>query len=148
MTSCAAAARNTTQIAERSMPKLSRRLPDFIIGGAPRSGTTWLYMLAQRHPRLAMAEPIVPEPKFFLVDEIWRRGIDYYSSNWFDPLPAGRMVGEKSANYLESPVVAERIHRVLPWVKLIFLLRNPVDGGHCDHLWSRQNGLEVESFER
>jgi hypothetical protein len=130
------------------MPERPRRLPDFIIAGAPRSGTSWLYILAQRHPQLAMAEPMVPEPKFFLVDEIWERGIDYYSSNWFDPLPADRVFGEKSANYLESPVVAERIRRALPRVKLIFLLRNPVDRAYSNYLWSRQNGLEVESFER
>jgi hypothetical protein len=124
------------------------RLPDFIIGGAPRSGTTWLYLLAARHPQLAMAEPMVPEPKFFLVDELWQSGIDYYSTKWFDPLPAGRMLGEKSANYLESPEVAERMCRVLPRVKLIFLLRNPVDRAYSNYLWSWQNGLETETFER
>jgi len=125
-----------------------RRLPDFIIAGSPRSGTTWLYLLAQRHPQLAMAEPMVPEPKFFLVDELWQRGVDYYSTKWFDPLPAGRVLGEKSANYLEAPKVAERISRVLPRVKLIFLLRNPVDRAYSNYLWSRQNGLETETFER
>ncbi len=130
------------------MPEPFRRLPDFIIAGAPRSGTTWLYLLAQRHPQLAMAEPMVPEPKFFLVDELWQRGVDYYSTKWFDPLPAGRVLGEKSTNYLEAPEAAERISRVLPRVKLIFLLRNPVDRAYSNYLWSRQNGLETETFER
>ena len=130
------------------MPEPVHRLPHFIIAGAPRSGTTWLYALARRHPRLAMAEPMVPEPKFFLIDELWQRGVDYYSTKWFDPLPAGRMLGEKSTNYLEAPEVAERITRVLPRVKLIFLLRNPVDRAYSNYLWSRQNGLETETFER
>jgi hypothetical protein len=130
------------------MPEPFRRLPDFIIAGAPRSGTTWLYLLAQRHPELAMAEPMVPEPKFFLIDELWQRGVNYYSTKWFDPLPAGRVLGEKSTNYLESPGVAERISGVLPWVKLIFLVRNPVDRAYSNYLWSRQNGLETETFER
>jgi len=130
------------------MSERIHRLPDFIIAGAPRSGTTWLYMLARRHPQLAMAEPIVPEPKFFLVDELWQRGIDYYSATWFDGLPGDRILGEKSTNYLESPIVAERIYRALPRVKLIFLLRNPIDRAYSNYLWSRQNGLEVESFER
>jgi hypothetical protein len=130
------------------MPELVHRLPDFIIAGAPRSGTTWLYALARRHPRLAMGEPMVPEPKFFLVDELWQRGVDYYSKRWFDLLAAGRMLGEKSTNYLEAPEVAERISRVLPRVKLIFLLRNPIDRAYSNYLWSRQNGLETETFER
>ena len=136
------------KIAEPSMPEAVHRLPDFIIAGAPRSGTTWLYVLAGRHPQLAMAAPMVPEPKFFLVDELWQRGMDYYSRKWFDPLPAGRMLGEKSTNYLESLEAAERICRVLPRVKLIFLLRNPVDRAYSNYLWSRQNGLETETFER
>lgn len=130
------------------MPEAPHRLPDFIIAGAPRSGTTWLYVLARHHPQLAMAEPMVPEPKFFLVDELWQRGVDYYSTKWFDPLPPSRMLGEKSANYLEAPQVAERMSRVLPRVKLIFLLRNPVDRAYSNYLWSRQNGLEMEPFER
>jgi hypothetical protein len=124
------------------------RLPDFIIAGAPRSATTWLYVLAKRHPQLAMARPRVPEPKFFLVDELFGRGLEYYSRNWFAALPSDRLLGEKSANYLESTAAAERIHRSLPRVKLIFLLRNPVDRAYSNYLWSRQNGLEAESFER
>jgi Sulfotransferase domain len=129
------------------MPEPLHRLPDFIIAGAPRSGTTWLYVLAQRHPQLAMAEPVVPEPKFFLIEELWQRGVDFYSAKWFDPLPAGRVLGEKSTNYLESAETAERIHSVVPRVKLIFLLRNPVDRAYSNYLWSRQNGLETETFE-
>jgi hypothetical protein len=130
------------------MPEAPHRLPDFIIAGAPRSGTTWLYVLAQRHPQIAMAQPMLPEPKFFLVDEVWQRGVDYYSKTWFDPLPAGRVLGEKSTNYLESPEAAERISRALPRAKLIFVLRNPVDRAYSNYLWSRQNGLEDETFER
>jgi hypothetical protein len=130
------------------MPEPVYRLPEFIIAGAPRSATTWLYMLARRHPQLAMAEPMAPEPKFFLVDELWECGVDYYSTKWFEPLPAGRVLGEKSTNYMESPRVAERMSRVLPRVKLIFLLRNPVDRAYSNYLWSRQNGLETEVFER
>jgi hypothetical protein len=55
------------------------RLPDFIIGGAPRSGTTWLYELLDRHPDVHMAKPLAPEPKFFLRDDEYARGLRYYS---------------------------------------------------------------------
>ncbi len=124
------------------------RLPDFIIAGAPRSGTTWLYMLADRHPQVAMAKPWRPEPKFFLVDDLYEKGIEYYSENWFQPLPRGRVLGEKSANYLESSATAERIHRHLPEVRLVFVLRHPVERAYSNYLWSRLNGLETETFER
>jgi hypothetical protein len=139
---------NATKSAGPIMPEVIRRLPDFIIAGAPRSGTSWLYALARRHPQIAMAGPIVPEPKFFLVDELWQLGIDYYSEKWFDLLPAGRVLGEKSTNYLESAEAAARIRRALPGVKLVFLLRNPVDRAYSNYLWSRQNGLETETFDR
>lgn len=123
------------------------RLPQFIIGGAPRSGTQWLYATADRHPDIAMAKPLVPEPKFFLRDDLYERGLAYYSATWFKDIPPGKIAGEKSTNYLESPVAARRIHESLPDVKLVFILRNPVDRAYSNYLWSRQNGLESESFE-
>ena len=124
------------------------QLPDFIIAGAPRSATTWLYRLAERHPSLAMAKPVAPEPKFFLVDDVYERGLEHYARTWFDDLPADRLLGEKSTNYLESPVAARRMRAALPGVKLIFLLRDPVDRAYSNYLWSRQNGREDETFER
>ena len=76
------------------------RLPTFIIGGAPRSGTTWLARLCDLHPEIYMAKPISPEPKCFLVDEIYERGLDYYEHSWFEATGDPRAVGEKSTNYL------------------------------------------------
>lgn len=124
-------------------PKL---FPDFIIGGAPRSGTTWLYVLLQRHPNIYMAEPIKPEPKFFLVDELYARGLDYYRAVWFSRVACDQVSGEKSTNYLESPLAAERIHKHLPQVKLVFILREPVARAYSNYLWSRMNGLEDKDF--
>lgn len=123
-------------------------LPRFIIAGAPRSATTWLYMLADRHPSIAMAKPMRPEPKFFLRDELYARGLRYYEQTWFGSLPEGRVLGEKSANYFESAAAASRIACDLPEVKLIFLLRNPVERAYSNYLFSRENGFESEPFDR
>jgi len=49
---------------------MGNRKVDFIIGGAPRSGTTWLSHLLDKHTEIFMADLFNPEPKFFLVDEI------------------------------------------------------------------------------
>jgi len=122
------------------------RLPDFIIAGAPRSGTTWLYELLARHPQIHMARPAKPEPKFFLVDEQFAKGLAYYA-HWFEPAHPGQLAGEKSTNYLESPIAAQRIHDALPEVRLIFMLRDPVERAYSNYLWSRMNGLERETFE-
>jgi Sulfotransferase domain len=123
------------------------RLPDFIIGGAPRSGTTWLYELLDRHPCVYMARPVKPEPKFFLVDHVYEKGLTFYADTWFAEAGESRLAGEKSTDYLESAAAADRIARDLPRVKLVFILREPADRAYSNYLWSRMNGLETESFE-
>jgi len=128
-------------------PNVSRRLPDFLIAGAPRCGTTWLYHLLDRHPDVFMAKPVKPEPKFFLVDELYARGPDYYAERWFSNVPPGQVAGEKSTNYLESEVAAQRIRETVPRIKLVFILREPAARAYSNYLWSRMNGLESDDFE-
>ncbi len=123
------------------------RLPDFIIGGAPRAGTTWLYELLDRHPRVHMAKPLKPEPKFFLVDDLYAKGLRYYAERWFADAPPDRLTGEKSTDYLESREAAERIARDVPRVKLVFILREPADRAFSNFAWTRMNGIETEDFE-
>ena len=94
-----------------------------------------------------MALPIRPEPKFFLVDELYQKGIDYYRRKWFAEVPDSKLAGEKTTNYLESSRAAERIHQHLSQVKLIFILREPADRAYSNYLWSCMNGLESEDFE-
>ena len=122
------------------------RLPGFLIAGAPRAGTTWLYHLLDRHPGVAMAKPVKPEPKFFLIDELYEKGLGHYASTWFAELPQGRLLGEKSTNYLESPVAAARIARDLPGIKLVFILRDPVKRAWSNYRWTVMNGLEDRDF--
>jgi hypothetical protein len=123
-----------------------RPLPSFIIGGAPRSGTTYLYNLLDHHPEIFLAKPRAPEPKFFLVDEEYARGLNHYSERFFLDGVHIPIRGEKSANYLESSVVPTRIARDLPSVKLIFILREPVERAFSNFLWSTRNGHETMSF--
>ncbi len=127
-----------------SMQKL--RLPDFIIGGAPRCGTSWLYHLLDLHPGIYMAKPLKPEPKFFLIDEVYNNGIEYYAQTWFADVPEGMTAGEKSTNYLESAAAAARLHEHMPKVKLVFILREPVGRAFSNYQWSVMNGLEQEDF--
>lgn len=122
-----------------------RRLPNFIIGGAARSGTTWLCHLLERHPQIGLARPIVPEPKFFLVDDLFAKGLDHYASRWFGDL-AQPVLGEKSTNYLDSGMAAARIAAALPEVRLVFMLRDPVERTFSNYRWSRRQGHETEDF--
>jgi hypothetical protein len=122
-------------------------LPSFIIGGAPRSGTTWLARALDNHPDVWMAKPLRPEPKFFLVDELYANGIEWYAKQWFADAPSGAVVGEKSTNYLESATSAARISSDLPDVKLVFVLREPVARAWSNYRWSVMNGMETEDLE-
>ena len=130
------------------MSSLEERLPDFLIGGAPRSGTTWMWKVLDRHPRIWMAKPFRPEPKYFLWDELYEKGLDWYVTTFFPEESSHKVKGEKTTYYLESPTCCERIAKDLPRVKNIFLLREPGERAFSNWLWSRQNGHEKESFER
>lgn len=125
---------------------VSSRLPTFLIAGAPRSGTTYLYDLLDSHPGAFLAKPPRPEPKFFLIDDEFRKGLDYYREKYFTGAAGFSAVGEKSTNYLEGAAVAGRIHESLPDVRLIFVLRNPIERAYSNYRWSVQNGLETLSF--
>ena len=93
-----------------------------------------------------MARPATPEPKFFLVDDLYRNGLRWYADRWFAGAPLDRVAGEKSTDYLESAPAAERIARDLPAVKLVFILREPAARAYSNFLWTRMNGLETEEF--
>jgi hypothetical protein len=122
-------------------------LPNFLIAGAPRAGTTFLYKMLDQHPDVYLAKPLNPEPKFFLIDDEFQKGLGYYSEKYFSAADARAAVGEKSTNYLEAPCVPGRIRQLLPGVKLLFTLRNPIERAYSNYLWSKQNRLESLSFD-
>jgi len=117
-------------------------LPAFIIGGAPRSGTTALAHVLDRHPRIAMARPFAPEPKVFLAQP---PDLAAYRE-LFAGAPAGAVLGEKTTNYFESPAAREAIRSALPGVRMVFVLREPVARAYSNWLWTRANGLEQLPF--
>jgi hypothetical protein len=129
-------------------------MPDFLVIGAPKAGTTALHAALARHPELYMSP--IKEPKFFLTDgppptkggpgdaltyreHVWRRE-DYEAL--FDPAPPGALCGESTPLYLYDRAAMRRIRETLPDAKLIVILRDPVERAHSNwtHLWSA--GLE------
>ncbi|MEZ9601590.1 sulfotransferase, partial [Vibrio sp. 10N.286.46.A8] len=60
----------------------------FFIVGAQRSSTTWLYKMLQQHPEIKMAEPVKPEPKYFLND-IFDNKKDNYLTKYFKNIEPG-----------------------------------------------------------
>jgi Sulfotransferase domain len=117
-------------------------LPNFLIIGAQKGGTTSLYEYLRRHPQVFMPEP--KEINFFVEIFNWRRGLEWYESNFKD---AGekRAVGEASPAYSIYPAfpgVPERIAQTLGEVRLIYLLRDPIERMRSGYLNALARGAE------
>jgi hypothetical protein len=131
-------------------------LPDFLVVGAPKAGTTALHAALATHPQLFMSR--VKEPRFFLCPDgvppprhggpgdaqtyqeyIWRRR-DYEAL--FAGRGEGMLAGESSPFYLWDRAAHRRIRDTIPDAKLIAVLRDPVERAYSNwaHLWSA--GLE------
>ncbi len=124
-------------------------VPDVVIGGAPRSGTTFLAQALQRHPGIFLAQPIAPEPKVCLRDHPdGDAGLLADYARFFAAAPAGTQRVEKTTNYLENDAARPRLARVLPDARFLFILREPVARAYSNWKWSTKNGLETLPFER
>jgi hypothetical protein len=123
--------------------------PDVIIGGAPRSGTTFLCELLAKHPSVYVARPFIPEPKVCMTPHsdgdagLLQRYLGFFSSA---PPQAVRI--EKTSYYLENNDARERLVRILPETKFIFILREPVERAYSNWIRSCLNGLETLPFEK
>ena len=111
-----------------------RTLPNFIIPGAQKGGTTFLYNVLKQHPEVSLST--VKEVHFFDIEEHFARGLDYYAT-FFDNREGRPAVGEATPNYLMFPHVAGRIREALgPDLKLIFILRHPVERAFSQFIMS------------
>jgi hypothetical protein len=101
--------------------------PDFIVIGAMKSATTTLHEQLARQQGFFMSRP--KEPNFFSDDKMYARGWQWYSS-LFRPALEDDLRGESSTHYTKLPVyprTVERMVRDLPRLKLIYLMRHPID---------------------
>lgn len=142
------------------------RLPDFIIGGAPKCGTTSIHFILDQHPGIALPEG---EIHFFDADDPVTHpdfvGVRSGSLSYFDPNDAaGRsldwyrhqfeafadtpLIGEDSTTYVFSAVAARRMATLLPDVKLIFMLRHPVKRAYSQYWHLVTSARTSLSFER
>ncbi|MEZ4515539.1 MAG: sulfotransferase [Chloroflexota bacterium] len=131
------------------------QLPDFIIGGALKSGTTSLYYYLRQHPDIYM--PSLKEPRYFAFDEtnpehvgnagfFSIRTLEDYAHLFDDAMPT-QVRGEASPHYMLSELAPERIARTIPDVKLIFSLRNPVQRAYSGYWHEYRLGHETRTVE-
>jgi hypothetical protein len=129
-------------------------LPGFLIVGGQRCGTQSLTRTLSAHP--AVVSPVVQgEAHYF--DIAYRRGIAWYRSHFALTARARRttraagvppVTFESSPYYMFHPLAPERISRDLPGVKLLVLLRDPVERTYSAHTHESELGYETEPFER
>jgi hypothetical protein len=122
------------------------RLPDFIVIGAQKCGTTSLWRYLSAHPKVFT--PYYKETNFFIDEGNWYRG-----SSWYESVFAGcgvdQLAGEASPGYTMFPIfahAAERIWRLVPHVKLIYVIREPVERMISGWLHSRAEMMEFRDI--
>ncbi len=121
-------------------------LPDFLIIGAQKSGTTSLYDLLTQHPHVERAA--LKELNYF--DRHFEKGVEWYRSQFRLPrLNEERkpITGEATPDYLFYPDAAKRAAQVVPQARLIVLLRNPVDRAYSHYHHQIRKGRETLGFE-
>jgi hypothetical protein len=132
-------------------------LPNFLIIGAPRSGTTTLYASLLQHPDVFLSRP--KEPMFFILEggperypgprsPAGARSLEEYQA-LFRGAELKKAVGEASPCYLFSPMAPYRIQHHIPDSKFIAILRNPVDRAYSHFIFHRMYGAEpLADFEK
>jgi hypothetical protein len=130
-----------------------RQLPAFILVGAQRAGTTSLFRALMSHPLIHSAN--------------YHKGVNYFDVNydrdfaWYqghfpttaqllksNRTPGAPITFEASGYYMFHPCAAERIARHLPDVRILAMLRDPVERAYSAWKHELARGFEAESFER
>jgi Sulfotransferase domain len=116
-------------------------MPDFLIIGAQKCGTTSLYQYLTCHPQIVSANQ--KEVHFF--DLNYNLGLDWYRAQVGEVDRPNSLCGEASPYYIFHPQVPQRVYQHFPQIKLIVLLRNPVDRA-ISHYYHEVNRLKTETF--
>ncbi len=135
---------------------------DFLVIGAAKSGTTTLFELLRQHPQLYM--PPGKEDPFFSRDSKFRAGWKSYATRSLSTAPPGSLCGTATPEYMAGTVYApgadppdpkhaeravpERIHALFPEIKLIAILRDPVERCISQHMMFRRLGFERRSLDQ
>jgi hypothetical protein len=150
-----------TELTRRSLVRYGvstsdrRPLPDFLIIGTKRGGTTSLWNYLIEHPLVPRLFPAWNTKASHYFEENWYRDLSWYRSHF----PTDRQrhdsnnategpcrVGEASPLYMFHPSTPERVHQIIPGVRIIVLLRDPVDRAYSHWKERRTNGVEPLRF--
>lgn len=119
------------------------RLPDWIVVGAMKSGTTTVARWLKAHPEAWL----VPnkEVHFFSRDDVYANGADWYRG-LFAGAPAATKVGEGTPSYLFVPEAPARMAALVPAARLVVCVRHPADRAYSHYWHNRHRSLEGRAF--
>jgi hypothetical protein len=115
--------------------------PNFLVVGAAKSATTWLYKCFYEHPEIFV--PTLKEVDFFSYN--YDKGYEWYLS--FFTLNDEKAVGEISPSYMSNPDIPSRIQEFNPNIKLIFLLRNPIQRAYSHYCMELRYNTVSENID-
>lgn len=113
--------------------------PNFIFIGPDKSGSTWLWKMLGQHPEIYLARC----KDIYYFDRYYSRGMKWYESHFRGAERYGA-VGEFSHDYLKSREACMRIKADLPDIRLVTILRDPVDRAFSEFLFLRKQGMVSE----
>lgn len=135
---------------------MSGRMPDFLVIGAARAGTTALHAHLRQHPEIFM--PAHKEPNFFAYEgqtlACKGPGADYINNSVVDlaayqalfaDAHAAEKCGEASPLYLYSETAPARIKHHVPDAKMIVILRNPIEQAYSHFMYATKQCIENEA---
>lgn len=125
----------------------ARMRPTFLIAGAQRCGTTSLFQMLAQHPEV-IPPAITKGVHYFDTAARYAKGENFYRAHFPLALPRRQdsVTGEASPYYIFHPLAAERIARDLPGVRLIVLVRDPVERAFSAHKQETWRGFETLPF--
>lgn len=122
------------------------KLLDFTVIGAQKAGTSALFQYLRKHPQVHV--PLGKEIPFFSQDDRYERGYGAFVKEFFSGAPAENLWGTVSPQYMSDPLAPERIHEMMPEMKLIAILRNPIHRALSHYKMVVRRGNEDRSFEQ
>ncbi len=121
--------------------------PNFLIAGTGNAGTSFLLSALMPHPDIYVPKYMRPEPHYFFYNDHYGKGLQWYSDKWFSEYKGQKAIGERSSSYLFGSNCAKRIAADFPNMKLVFILRNPIERAWSNYRFTVLNGLENLSFK-
>lgn len=118
-------------------------LPNFIIAGTPKSGSSTLHYYLDKHPDVFMSRE--KEPGFFLSE--WNGGEEHFRF-CFGEWSGQSAIGEATVGYFARPESPALIRSTVPRVKLVFALRNPISRTHSHHWHRIKSDYEDRTFDQ